>query len=312
MQPVLQFPEPFEALQRVSVQVVSLFDDDAMMRPRAVGALQELMEPAKAHFRRRRDRSSGGDGADDGLGDVLGAHGLAVRFVLGHCQRVRFYDDGLAVFVFHAVDKFFPERGLPGTGLAHHGEETAVRRGVIHHFPDVPDFRREIDVGGVLRIGEGIFDDSECLPCLHRERLLLQDHGFLAFRRIPGGGIFIPGKPFQLAEGIVDKGGLCAALFKQRGEPFFEPGPARFREGSPVQKLIDERRGDTELCGGLALTELRLFKERLYRRLIGDYPAHAALPSFGRNSSRRARFGANFSRIRSTTASISFPGTNSG
>ena len=111
---------------------------------------------------------------------------------------------------------------------------------------------------------------------------------------------------------IVDKGGLCAALFKQRGEPFFEPGPARFREGSPVQKLIDERRGDTELCGGLALTELRLFKERLYRRLIGDYPAHAALPSFGRNSSRRARFGANFSRIRSTTASISFPGTNSG
>ena len=33
VQPVLQFPEPLEAFQSMPVQVVSLFDDDAMMRP---------------------------------------------------------------------------------------------------------------------------------------------------------------------------------------------------------------------------------------------------------------------------------------
>ena len=244
---------------------------------------------------------------------MLGAHGLAVRFVLGHCQRVRFDDDGLAVFVLHAVNELFPERGLPGTGLAHHGEETAVRRGVIHHLPDIPNFRRKIDVSGILRIGKGVFDDAECLPCLHRERLLLQDHRFfLAFRRIPGGGIFIPGKPFQLAEGIFDKGGLCAALIEKGGYALFKSSPARFREGSFIQELVDERRGDAELCGGLALAEPHFFKEILYGWIIGNHPAHAALPSFSRNSIRRARFGANFSRIRSITASISFPGTVSG
>ena len=243
---------------------------------------------------------------------MLGAHGFAVRFVLGHRQRVRFDDDGLAVFILHAVNEFFPERRLPGAGLAHHGEETAVRRGVIHHLPDIPDFRREIDVGGVLRIGEGIFDDSECLPCLHRERLLLQDHGFLVFRRIPGGGIFIFDRLFQLAEGVADKGRLCAALIEKGGYALFKSSPARFREGSFIQELVDERRGDAELCGGLALAEPHFFKEILYGWIVGDYPAHAALPSFGRNSIRRARFGANFPRIRSITASISFPGTVSG
>ena len=243
---------------------------------------------------------------------MAGEHGLSVRLLFGHCQNIGFHNDGLAVFGVDQVDELFPERGLSRARFPDNGKETAVRRNVEHGIPHMPDFRRKIDVLGFPWGCEGVSHHVERLSGLHRERLLLQDHGFLAFRRIPGGGIFIPGKFFQFAEGIVDKGGLCAALFKQRGEPFFESGPSRFREGSPVQKLINERRGDAEPCGGLALAELRLFKERLYRRIVGGYPAHAALPSFGRNSSRRAGFGANFPRIRSTTASISFPGTVSG
>lgn len=124
------------------------------------------------HLRRGWNRCAGGDGAYERLGDVLGQHGFSVRFVLGLCQRVRFDDDGLAAFIFYAVDKFLPERRLPGTRFPYHGEDPAVRRGVVHHFPDIPDFRRQVDVGGLIGSGEGFFHDAEGLPRLHGEGLL--------------------------------------------------------------------------------------------------------------------------------------------
>ena len=167
-----------------------------------------------------------------------GQHGLAV-LPAAHAEGVGLNDHHAVAVFLEALNEVFPQGGFAGAGFAHHGQEIAVPRRVVHKLADIAALGREVDVFRTLRIVKGVAQQLELLPGARGKHLFAQYHIIIS---LVAGMCRRTGGLFAFGQGRFHGLGVRSTRVQPRGELFTGVGPAVFRQRLAVAEQIDGRR----------------------------------------------------------------------